>query len=293
MRYLQGKKPVGRLGMWGICVVFLMALTGWFAPSVMAGKIEVPAEGKSPTIDHIRKQGVLRAGIAIAPPWLGQNPKTGEYFGASIEIGKRIAELLGVEVKLISSGWDVIIAGLQGNQFELALAPLFATEKRRKVVDFVNYTEDGTCYVVRKDNDKINTLEDLNQPSVTIGTWTGTGTEHGIVGKYTKAKIHSIVQPVGGAHRIEDVLTRRVDAAPIDAPQAFIVAHQYSEIKILPGGPENCVKNPDIPFPIGMAFNYGDPEFKKFLEAVVTDMQDQIKASIVKYSSLEYMLQGQ
>ncbi len=50
------------------------------------------------------------------------------------------------------------------------------------------------------------------------------------------------------------------------------------------------MKNPDIPYPIGMAFNYGDPEFKKFLEAVVADMQAQINASIIKYSAIEYML---
>jgi polar amino acid transport system substrate-binding protein len=291
MSNFQCKKSLCRFGSLGLSIIFLVAIVLSLATPVVAGMVEVPAEGKSKTIDQIRKQKVLRAGIALAPPWLGQNPKTGKYYGAALEIGERIVQLLGVELKLITSGWDVIIAGLQGNQFELALAPLFATEKRRQVVDFVNYTEDGTCYIVRKDNDKINTLDDLNQPSVTIGTWTGTGTEHGIKGKYTKAKIHSIVQPVGGAHRVEDVLTKRIDAAPIDAPQAFVMAHQYAEVKILPGGPENCVQNPDIPFPIGMAFNYGDPEFKKFLEAVVKDMEEQIKASIVKYSSLEYMVQ--
>jgi hypothetical protein len=40
-----------------------------------------------------------------------------------------------------------------------------------------------------------------------------------------------------------------------------------------------------------MAFNYGDPERKKFLEAVVADMKDELRGSLQKHSQLEFMLQ--
>ena len=268
------------------CTAFVLLLGG----VALAGEVMVPAAGKSATIDQIVSQGELRVGVAVAVPWLGQDPSNGQYFGASYEVGQRIAQVLGVGIKPVSSGWDVIIAGIQGNQFEIAIAPLFATDKRKEVVDFVNYTRAGTCYVVLKDGG-INTLEDMNKESVTIGTWTGTGTEHGIREKYDKATINSIVQSVSGATRIEDVLTKRVDVAPIDDAQAFVVAEEFPQVKVIPGGPEHCVNNSDIPFPIGMAFNYGDAEFKSFLEAVVADMQPQIDAAIVKYSSTAYMKQ--
>lgn len=282
-------KTVSRRNALWLGALCLVAALAWSLGPAGAAGVEVPPKGKSKTIDKIREQGALRAGIALAPPWLGQDPKTNQYFGAAHEIGQRLAQLLNVELRIIPSGWDVIIAGLQGNQFELALAPLFASEKRRQVVDFVNYTESGTCYAVLKES-KLDKLEDLDTPSVTFGTWTGTGTEHGIVKKYTKAKINSLVQPIGGTMRVEDVLTKRIDAAPFDAPKSFMVVHQYPQVKILPGGPEQCVKTPDNPYPIGMAFNYGDPELKKFLEAVVADMKPQIDASIIKYSALEFML---
>jgi ABC-type amino acid transport substrate-binding protein len=258
--------------------------------AVSAG-VDPPPSGKSPVLDRVREQKVLRAGIGISLPWLGQNPQTSQYFGPAIELGDRIAKTLGVKLELLPATWDVIIAGLQANKYDLLLAPLFATEKRRQVVDFVNWTEAGTCYAVLKENNKVNKLEDLDQPTVSTAVWKGTGTEHAFVEKYKKAKIDSVVMPVTGANRLEDVLSKRVDAATLDSPRAHLVVHQYPQMKIIPDGPDNCIKNPDIPIPIGMAFNYGDPELKKFLEAVVADMKDELRGSLQKHSQLEFMLQ--
>jgi len=105
-----------------------------------AASVEVPAKGKSVAIDRIKGSGTLRAGVAAALPWLGQNPSSHEFFGPSIEMGQELANLLGVKLQLVPSGYDVIIAGLQANQFDITIAALSATEKRKEVVDFVNYT---------------------------------------------------------------------------------------------------------------------------------------------------------
>jgi polar amino acid transport system substrate-binding protein len=249
---------------------------------------EVPVAGVSPTIDAIKQRGELRAGVAVALPWLGFDPTANNYFGASYELGKAIADKLGVKLTPVASGWDVIVAGIQGNQFDLILAPLLATEKRKAVVDFVNYSSAGTCYAVKQDS-PLSTLEALDAPSVTIGTFTGTGNDQGVRAKYTKAKIDSVVQAAGGAQRVEDVLTGRITAAAFDSPIALLIAKQFPQLKILPGGPENCVKDPDVPFPIGMAFAQGDPAFKTFLEEVVKETQANTDSLIVKYSDPEFM----
>jgi polar amino acid transport system substrate-binding protein len=267
-----------------------LALLGLICFAGCAIATEVPAKGTSPTIDRVKQAGVLRAGINVALPWLGQNPQTREFFGPSMDLGTRIAAALGVKLELTTSASDVIVAGLQANQFDLAIAPLFATEKRRQVVDFVNYTTAGQCYAVLKDNDKINTLDDLNSPTVSVGTWTGSGSEQAIKAKYPKMKINSIVMPVGGANRMEEVLAHRIDAATLDSARAYLVEHQFPQLKIIPGGPAECLRNPDVPTPIGMAFAKGDPAFAKYLTEFVAEQQSQIDASIAKYSSLDYML---
>lgn len=271
-------------------LVLLLVTAGSLWSDVAGPAVQVPTKGGSPIIDRVRTRGALRAGVNVALPWLGQNPKTGEFYGPSVELGQEIARLLGVNMELIPSASDVIIAGIQANQFDLAIAPLYATDRRRQVVDFVTYAVAGHCYAVRKDNPRINSLEDLNQPSVTVGLWTGTGSDRPFRQKYPSATINAVPMPVGGVTRMEEVMAGRIDVATLDSARALLVDRQFPQLKILPGGPENCMKNPDIPTPLGMALPKGDPEFKKFLEAVVASIQTQLNASIVKHSSLESML---
>lgn len=258
-------------------------------PEPVEVTIEVPASGESPTIDKIMANGKLRAGVAVAAPWLLQDPSTKEYYGPAVDVIDRIAAELGVSVEYVDSGWDVLIAGLQSDKFDLTVAPMFATPQRMEVIDFVTYTEAGTCYFAKSDNAKVNSLEDLNSSDVTIVTFTGTGTEEGIREKYPNATINSIVQPPGGQPPIEDVLAGRADVGPFDSPLAIFLAQQYPDLKIIPEDPEYCIANADIPFPIGMGFNKNDPAFTAFLQAVVDAMQEDIDAAILEYSDPKYM----
>jgi ABC-type amino acid transport substrate-binding protein len=265
---------------------------GWAqdaTPDASSAAIAVPAPGESPTIDKIMQNGRLRAGVAVAAPWLLQDPATNAYYGPAADVVERIGEALGVPVEYVDSGWDVLIAGLQSDKFDLTVAPMFATPQRMEVVDFVTYTEAGTCYFAKADNPKVNSLEDLNSADVTIVTFTGTGTEEGIREKYPEATINSIVQPPGGQPPIEDVLAGRADVGPFDSPLAIFIAQQYPELKILPQDPEYCIANADIPFPIGMGFNKDDPVFTAFLQSVVDSMQEDIDAAILEYSDPKYM----
>jgi polar amino acid transport system substrate-binding protein len=253
------------------------------------GGVVPPAPGESPTVDAIRQAGKLRAGIAVALPWLGQDPQTGEFFGPSIEIGEWIAEGLGVELELVESNWDVIVAGLQANKFEVAIAPLNPTPERREVADFVGYLEAGLCHMVLKDNDKIQTLEDLNRPDVVWCQYTGGGTLQAVQAKYPDAQYDTIVAPPGGEARIEEVLAGRCDATTIDSPLIIVYQQEFPQIKVLPESAEYCSVHPDLPAPVSMALSKGDEAFKAYLEDVVEAHRDEIDASYIMYSAPEYL----
>jgi polar amino acid transport system substrate-binding protein len=255
--------------------------------AMAAGAITAPGPGESPIVDNIRKNGKLRAGVAISAPFLMQDPGTKKYFGPTVDLTEQIASLIGVELEYVETGWDVVMAGIQSDKFDLAVSPLFVTPKRMEVADFVAYGTAGTCYFLKKENTKVNKLEDMNNPDVSITTFTGTGTEEGIRKAYPKATIISIVQPPGGQFAYEEVLTGRSDVAPIDSPLAKVVEIKYPQLKLVPPV-EECLLKPDIPFPVGMGFRKGDPKFTAFLQSVADANKAKIDADMIKYSDPKY-----
>src|ERR1700704_304081 len=80
----------------GSIAIGLGLLTFCFSAAQAAGAVALPAPRKSAAIDRIKASGTLRAGVAAALPWLGQNPTTREFFGPSIDMGKELASRLGV-----------------------------------------------------------------------------------------------------------------------------------------------------------------------------------------------------
>jgi polar amino acid transport system substrate-binding protein len=274
-----------------VSIIVLALLLGTL-PLQAQATVQPPAAGASPTIDAIRKAGVLRVGVAVAWPWLFVDPQSKKYVGASIDVAEAIAKALGVRVEYIPSNWDVIIAGLQSNKFDFIVAPLFATPVRMKVVDFVNYTSAGSCYIVLKSNKKITDLESLDNPNVTVETHTGTGNEQGFLKKYTKAKDYSVPPPVGGGYNIEDVLNGRVDVLTINSSDGPWIAEQYAQVRVLPKDPQYCVTHPDIPFPIGLAYTKGDAAFGTFASRIVEGIRQQIDSDLIKYSNSKYRKGG-
>jgi ABC-type amino acid transport substrate-binding protein len=57
-----------------------------------------------------------------------------------------------------------------------------------KVVDMTPYAVGGFCYLLKKDNTTVKTLEDLNSESVIMANGEGTGTLTETSKKYPKAK---------------------------------------------------------------------------------------------------------
>jgi polar amino acid transport system substrate-binding protein len=250
--------------------------------------IAVPAQSASPTIAEICKNGVLKDGVAVGFPVLLQDPKTGQYFGAAISIIKRVASLLHVKVQFIDSGYDVIMAGLQSDKFQIAGAALYASEKRKEVADFVNYYKAGSCYATSKSNSSFTSISDLKSTNQTVLGITGSGSLEAFQEQYPNVKTVSVVAPPGGQIAgIDEILAGRAQIAIIDDSTSKVVTQKYPQIKIVPNV-KDCLINPDLALPVGMAYRKGDTEMGNFLTAVVSMMQNQINDEIIKYSDPKY-----
>lgn len=95
-------------------------------------------------------------------PWTyhGEND---ELVGFDVEIGALIAQKLGVEPEFKETMWDSILAGVSSGTFDIACNGVGYTEERAESMSFSKpYAQTHMVLVVKKDNDTINSFEDLN-----------------------------------------------------------------------------------------------------------------------------------
>lgn len=267
-----------------ICAALLLGV----APmSAIAQEITIPEAGASPTLDAIRASGELDAGAAILAPWLLQDPNDSQYFGSVAIIASATADALGVTLKYTDATWDTLIAGLVAQKYQIAAAAILETEQRKKVAGFVTFGNAGTCFAVRPDS-PITTLADLNNPELTYLGYTGLANGVMFHEKYPDTKMQMIAPPPGYGPRIPEVLNGRGDVAAIEGALAYWVQSRYPDARIIPAV-DDCVTDPDLVRPIGIGYPKGDEAFATFLSSVIAANQDEIDASIRKFSQPEWL----
>jgi len=88
------------------------------------------------TIDQIRARGVLKIpGILNEDPYFNKDPRTGEWRGFAVEMGKDMANELGVKLEVVESSWANSILDVQSGKVDVAFA-LTALPKRSLSVHF-------------------------------------------------------------------------------------------------------------------------------------------------------------
>lgn len=94
-------------------------------------------------------------------PWT-YHDESGELVGFDTEVGKAIANKLGVEAEFIEGDWDGLFTGLDTGRYDAIINGVEITDERAQKYDFTTpYAFIKTGLVVASDNDTIKTFEDL------------------------------------------------------------------------------------------------------------------------------------
>lgn len=95
-------------------------------------------------------------------PWT-YHDESDNLVGFDVEVGKAIAEKLGVEAEFIEGEWDGLFAGLNSGRYDLIINGVDWTEERAQTYDFTEpYAFIRTALIVPADNTDITSFEDLN-----------------------------------------------------------------------------------------------------------------------------------
>lgn len=238
-----------------------------------------PARGASPRIDAIRDAGALRVGVLVNPPWLYENTTgTGERWdGPAWTLAKEYAKRLNVKLVEVPVSNDTKVPVLASNQVDMTIAPLAESAERLKVVDFVLYSNTSVCMFGLAANPrfaKAKTVDDLNDPDVTLTYLVGAVEEAWVKERFPKAKkrgqISSNLVP------IDEIMARRADAAPVNRVQWLALARRVKGLAVLPSE-KDCQESTEKAQPVGLAIDKGQEVYLRWLRAVAKEMDGKLK----------------
>lgn len=166
-----------------------------------SGSASASASGSASASTEMKlvKEGkLLIATSPDFPPF--ENLENGEMVGLDIEIGKAVAEKLGLEPEFVSLQFDSILTAVAaGTQADVGISGLTVDPERAKTVDFSDsYYVDDLSVAVMKNNADItadNADEALNKEGIVIAVQSGTSGETYVKENYPKAT----VQPYGNS----------------------------------------------------------------------------------------------
>lgn len=138
-------------------IVALSAIAAVFALSACSKK------SSGDQLSQIKAKGkVVIAMEGTWAPWT-YHDESNALVGYDVEVGRKIAEKLGVQAEFVEVDWDGIFAGIDSKRYDMSLNGVEITDERAIKYDFSEpYAYTHTALIVRKDNDTIKTFEDLN-----------------------------------------------------------------------------------------------------------------------------------
>ena len=126
------------------------------------------------TLATIRKRGVLRVGVAASEPMIMHDEK-GEVYGFSADVGRSLAQDLGVRIEFVSSSWSQIIADLLDNHFDVIASGLWVTPERALDIHYTEATaSEGIYLITGKGMATRKNKDDFNRPDVRLAVYAGT-----------------------------------------------------------------------------------------------------------------------
>jgi polar amino acid transport system substrate-binding protein len=196
----------------------------------------------------VRSTGVLTVGTdATYPPFESVAPNSHTIVGFDADMAQRIADLMGLKLKMVNTTFDTLIPSLAAGKFDVAMSSIGDTKARQQVVDFVTYYWNSENILVRAGNPKNLATNSLCGASV--------GVERGSLQQSTMLPALSNTCTQQGKSAINAVVfdnsqeadlalaSNRIDAVLSDAVTQIVAAAQ-SNGQLKTAGPVIRAPNP-------------------------------------------------
>jgi polar amino acid transport system substrate-binding protein len=211
------------------------------------------------TVEQVLKRGVLRVGMSTFVPW-AMRDKNGELVGFEIDVARKLAEDMGVDVEFIPTKWAGIVPALLTGKFDVIIGGMGIVPNRNLKVNFsIPYDYSGMSMVAnRSAAPDFRTLEDFDKPEVTIVARLGS-TAADAARKYMPNARHRFFDDEAQAY--QELLNGKAHAVVGSAPTPAFQALRHPDKLYLP------MEETFTREPIGFAIRKGDVDTLNFFDS--------------------------
>lgn len=222
------------------------------------------------TLEKINSTKKLTVGWVPHSKLAYRDLATGKVRGTMIDMVEAIAKQMNIpaeNIEYVETDWGNFGVGLTSGKFDFSVAATFKTVARASAVSFTEplfYL--GNSALVRKDDDRfksVKTIQDIDQPGVTIAVIAGEQSEDFARRNFTKATVKSIKAADIGAAMLE-VVAKRADIGLGDAGVVSKFAStQSSTLDLFKANPWNVQA-------IAWAVQPSDVRFLNFMNTAIS-----------------------
>lgn len=114
-------------------------------------------------LEEVEERGKLLIGTEGTYAPFTYHNDAGELVGYDVEVGRALAEEMGLEAEFIETNWDACIAGLDAMRYDVVMNQVGITPERSEKYDFSTpYTISRAVLIVKSDNNELTTFEELS-----------------------------------------------------------------------------------------------------------------------------------
>lgn len=215
----------------------------------------------SSVIETIKERGVIKIGLSLFKPW-SMRDLNGELIGFELDVGRQLAEDMGVEVEFVPTSWDGIIPALVSGNFDTIISGMTVTPQRNLTVNFTTpYAYSGMTILANTAMTEGFTLADYNSSDVTFAARRGATPATVIADMFPEATL-LLFDEDGAA--TQEVLNGNAHATMASEPTPSSEARRYPETLSVPFNQAFQAGGE------GFAIRKGDPDALAFFNSWIT-----------------------
>ncbi|MDE0003534.1 MAG: transporter substrate-binding domain-containing protein [Rhodospirillaceae bacterium] len=213
-----------------LAAVLAVAVAAAAVPTVQAQNARQELSAES-VIETIKRRGAIKIGLSLFMPWTMRD-LNGDLIGFEIDVGRKLAADMGVDVEFVPTAWDGIIPALISGKYDVIISGLSITPQRNLTVNFTQpYAYTGATIVANRRLTEGFSLEDYNSPEVSFAVRRATLGAVVIVNSFPDAELLLFDDE---AATMQEVLNGTVHATIASEPAPSRYSRTYPEILHIP-----------------------------------------------------------